>query len=471
MKEIKMMRKIGPVMITVLLATMLPLTTLGSQVQMGMPEKAVGKAEQEVIFPDSNLEEAIREAIDKPEGPIYTTDLEGLTELEPGGRDITDLTGLEYCINMEHLWFPVNQISDLSPLSDLASLKKLNLFHNQISDLSPLSELTNLEVLHLGLNQISDLTPLSDLTDLECLELSHNQISDIKPLVDSPGLSEGDNVNLKDNPLSTTSIEVYIPQLEERGAKISWTLPEPEQRVTFLDPNLEAAIRWEIGKPGGSIYTTDLKGLTKLDATGVNITNLAGLEHCINLRGLNLDFNEISDLSPLSNLTNLAELHLGLNQISDISALSKLSGLEWLDLYENKISDLSPLSTLTNLTWLSLKRNKIGDVSPLSELTKLRGLKLGLNQISDISPLTNLTNLTRLILDRNKISDISPLSNLTNLKNLYLNCNQISGIKPLVDNAGLSEGDNVNLKDNPLSTTSIKVYIPQLEERGAQVRY
>ncbi len=56
MKEIKMMRKIGPVMITVLLATMLPLTTLGSQVQMGMPEKAVGKAEQEVIFPDSNLE-------------------------------------------------------------------------------------------------------------------------------------------------------------------------------------------------------------------------------------------------------------------------------------------------------------------------------------------------------------------------------------------------------------------------------
>jgi len=200
MKEIKMMRKIGPVMITVLLATMLPLTTLGSQVQMGMPEKAVGKAEQEVIFPDSNLEEAIREAIDKPEGPIYTTDLEGLTELEPGGRDITDLTGLEYCINMEHLWFPVNQISDLSPLS----------------------ELTNLEVLHLGLNQISDLTPLSDLTDLECLELSRNQISDIKPLVDSPGLSEGDNVNLKDNPLSTTSIKVYIPQLEERGAQVRY---------------------------------------------------------------------------------------------------------------------------------------------------------------------------------------------------------------------------------------------------------
>ena len=30
----------------------------------------------EIIFPDWNLEAAIRTAIDKPEGPIYTTDRE-----------------------------------------------------------------------------------------------------------------------------------------------------------------------------------------------------------------------------------------------------------------------------------------------------------------------------------------------------------------------------------------------------------
>jgi len=49
--------------------------------------------------------------------------------------------------------------------------------------------------------------------------------------------------------------------------------------------------------------------------------------------------------------------------------------------------------------------------------------------------------------------------------------NSISDISPLVENSGLSEGDTVDLGDNPLSATSINVYIPQLEERGVDVRY
>jgi hypothetical protein len=40
-----------------------------------------------------------------------------------------------------------------------------------------------------------------------------------------------------------------------------------------------------------------------------------------------------------------------------------------------------------------------------------------------------------------------------------------------VENSGLSVGDKVYLGDNPLSTTSINVYIPQLEARGVTVTY
>jgi hypothetical protein len=72
-------------------------------------------------------------------------------------------------------------------------------------------------------------------------------------------------------------------------------------------------------------------------------------------------------------------------------------------------------------------------------------------------------------LEANQISDISPLSNLTNLGMLRLDGNQISDLKPLVDNAGLSKGDMVYLKRNPLNATSVKLYIPQLEERGVNV--
>jgi len=53
------------------------------------------------------------------------------------------------------------------------------------------------------------------------LHLQGNQISDIQPLVANSGLSEGDTVALKGNPLSSTSLDVYIPQLEQRGVIVS----------------------------------------------------------------------------------------------------------------------------------------------------------------------------------------------------------------------------------------------------------
>ena len=77
-------------------------------------------------------------------------------------------------------------------------------------------------MLHLSDNHISDVSPLENLANLRHLYLSGNQISDIEPLVNNPGLSKGDRVDLTDNPLSTESIDVYIPQLEARGVEVLW---------------------------------------------------------------------------------------------------------------------------------------------------------------------------------------------------------------------------------------------------------
>ncbi|MDP6142526.1 MAG: leucine-rich repeat domain-containing protein, partial [Dehalococcoidales bacterium] len=119
-----------------------------------------------VTFPDANLETAIREAIYKLEGPIYTPDLMSLTYLRP--FNISDLTGLEYCLN----------------------LRKLNLESNNISDISALAGLSN----------------------LEWLSLWDNNISDISALIENAGFSDGDSVYLMDNPLSAESTNSYIPQ-------------------------------------------------------------------------------------------------------------------------------------------------------------------------------------------------------------------------------------------------------------------
>jgi hypothetical protein len=89
--------------------------------------------------------------------------------------------------------------------------------------------------------------------------------------------------------------------------------------VNFPDANLEAKIRKAIGKPAGTIYDTDLEGITSLNAFRSAISDLRGLEYC----------------------TNLTELHLGSNQISDISALVLNIGLDAeddVDLRENPLS-------------------------------------------------------------------------------------------------------------------------------------
>ncbi len=117
-----------------------------------------------VTFPDANLEAAIRETINKPEGSIYPSDLESLTRLIARDKNIVDLRGLEYCVNLTQLWLDRNNISDLSPLADLTNLDELMLGDNNINDLSTLAGLTKLLWLDLTDNDISDISPLAGLT-------------------------------------------------------------------------------------------------------------------------------------------------------------------------------------------------------------------------------------------------------------------------------------------------------------------
>jgi Leucine-rich repeat (LRR) protein len=153
---------------------------------------------------------------------------------------------------------------------------------------------------------------------------------------------------------------------------------ESPESVIFPDANLEAAIRNALVIEGirrqdralaqkpldEPVTTAELAELTIMEARSKKISDLSGIEYCINLNELYLTDNNISDVSSLSRLTGLTKLDLGANQISDISPLSTLTELTDLDLYRNQISNISPLSSLTNLTYLFLFRNHISDISP-----------------------------------------------------------------------------------------------------------
>ena len=284
----------------------------------------------------------------------------------------------------------------------------------------------------------------------------------------------------------------------------------------FEDLELERSVRLALGRPQGPITRYDVAFLTSLRAGGYRIhPSLAEFKYFVALQLLQLGNNKLVDLTPLAHLTNLTDLHLGWNQIVDLTPLAHLTNLTKLDLSYNQIADLTPLASLTNLWWLELHHNQITDVTPLAHLTNLIELDLGNNklvdltslaglnnlqtlvvwgnQITDLTPLAHLNNLTELYLDRNQITDLTPLAHLNNLEvlimrnnqivdltplahlnnltKLYLGGNQIEDLSPLVANPGLSEGDVVDLRGNPLRDKALTEQIPALRARGVDVIY
>ncbi|MCL0033828.1 leucine-rich repeat domain-containing protein, partial [Thermodesulfovibrionales bacterium] len=224
-----------------------------------------------VTFPDPNLEAAIREALRiGPDIDIYRSDLERLTELSASHRGISDLTGLEYAVNLTSLDLEENQIIDITPLTGLTNLTGLSLWHNQITDISALSGLTNLTELGLGDNKISYLAPLSGLTKLTVLGLGENQISDLSPLMNNEGLGAGDKLNLLDNPLSEKSLNTYIPELEARGVVVLYdvpgVVPEPDPELPRIIGSVITPGQAEgVFISGNHAFVADLGGLQIID--------------------------------------------------------------------------------------------------------------------------------------------------------------------------------------------------------------
>jgi len=161
-----------------------------------------------------------------------------LTLLDLPSNRIIDISPISGLNQLRILSLASNEISNISTLSSLTELFVLYLDRNKISDLSPLSGLTEIRVLTLDYNQIVDVTPLSGLTRLGeveaeyewwlgerqgvkvCLGLDNNRIADISPLVQNEGLGERDGIDLRGNPLSADSLNIYIPQLQERGVVV-----------------------------------------------------------------------------------------------------------------------------------------------------------------------------------------------------------------------------------------------------------
>ena len=432
----------------------------GDTVDIGAYENGSLRQTVTVNIPDTNLRSLLEQALGKGNGDSITDlELDGLSgQLDASSSSISNLAGLEYCINLTVLNLHDNQISDLSALSNLlTSLTELDLSQNRISNIRPISNLTKVTDLNLLGNQITDISLLSNLANLIELNLGGNQITDISVLSNLSNLAE---LNLLGNQLPAEA-GLIIQELKDRSVNVTHGFIQEPIDVNIPDANLRKLLEWELGKNAGDpinhLEMASIVSFWGLNRLSNFISDLTGLEYCVNLTRLDLRHNQyISDLSPLSNLTKLTHLDLEDNQVRDLSPLANLTSLTHLYLPgragKNQISDIGPLSNLTNLKVLVLSGHPFGgNISLLSNLVNLTYLNLEVNQVRDLSPLANLTSLTHLNLHINQISDISPLSNLVNLTYLSLGENQITNLRTL---SNLTNLESLHLSGNPIINIS-----------------
>ena len=270
-----------------------------------------------IDIPDPNLRALLEETLGTK--AIRPSTMATLTTLNAKERNISDITGLEFAVNLEELNISGNPISGFSPLAGCTNLIRLFAWDTpNISDISPLANLTKLEQLEVTGSDVHDISSLVRLTNLRVLQFYSSDISDISPL---SGMTKLEKVRFRHSDVEDITPLANLVHLE-------W-LDLASNEVSDLSP---------------------LRNLTKLESA-------------------DLSWNRISNIEPLRHLTSLTHLRLDGNQrISDVSALAGLVNVYRLRLSLNKVSDVSPLAGLTRLATLTLEHNEITDFSPLAGL-------------------------------------------------------------------------------------------------------
>ena len=143
--------------------------------------------------------------------------------------DVADI--LKYCTDLEYLDIGHNKLTDLSFLSHMKNLKVLiAAISFNITDISPIANCTQLEYLELFSNRIVDVSPLSGLTQLKHLNICNNRIVDASPLYSLQNL---ERLWIANNPLS-----------EEQKAQLVAHMPNCEVNLTTHNPTAEG---WKKG--------------------------------------------------------------------------------------------------------------------------------------------------------------------------------------------------------------------------------
>ena len=379
-------------------------------------------ADKMTFVPDDNFEQALISM-----GVDYT-----------GLNDSVPTEAIKY---LKELVIDNKNIKDLTGIEDFASLNYLDCNQNEIQTIN-LSFNPKLRFLRCDFNRIQNLD-LSQNTELTFFEAANNLLVNLNL---QNGNNNNMNVNVLNNP-DLTCIQVDDP--ETAYSTLNWSKSQCtgysedcssfKMLMTYIpDDKFEQALiarGIDCEVLNDSVPTFAIDNIEFLDISGLEITDLTGIEDFKSLRELNCQLNYLNSLNLINN-SKLESLYCAYNGLTDIQLPS--GNLKLLDCTYNNLDSLNLLN-LDNLEKLYCTQNKFKTLDLTGNIS-LTTIFCENNEIENLD-LRNNMNLEMLIVRANQLVslDVSGNPKLTYLECGNNNLNQLNLRNGNIENFGIAD--------------------------------
>ena len=333
-----------------LIAACLCLALLGAAVPLafhfdapGLIARALSPAYQ---FREPLIEQAVREALGKPEGELSKEDLGQVTSLHIYGKQIYQYEGqfwfrgkydyaYLYDFQQSGLFEQNGGISSLEDVKALPNLTELSVYNQNISDLEPLRG-TKIARLGLAHNPITSLAPLRGNGNIQYLNISCLPLDGLGDVSTLSGLRE---LNLSDMQVNSVELLTSLPlrriQLYGVSLRNVWELSRMPELETVELQNLDQegvnalamlqhltslTVTHPMGLPLKALEPLNL--LEKLYFYGGETTvPTAGTVRLPHLRSLDMANGQFPDFRWLADMPELREVYFLNAQVSSLDGL------------------------------------------------------------------------------------------------------------------------------------------------------
>jgi len=410
--------------------------------------------------PDNNFEQALIDlgydsgALDNV---VPTANISGVTSLDVHSKNISDLTGIQDFVALTILKCYSNQLASLD-ITNNTALTELTSYNNQLTSLD-VSNNTALVHFSCSSNALTNLD-VSNNTSITYLHCQHNQIDNLDlsqnvaltnlycydNALTSLNVKNGNNASVTNLHFKATNNPNLTCILVDNAAysTANWTQIDAASSfnetactpMTYVPgDNFEQALidlGYDSGALDNVVPTANISGLTTLDVSNKNISDLTGIEDFVALTILKCYSNQLTSLD-VTNNTALTKLLCSNNQLTGLNVTSN-TALIRLICFSNQLTNLN-VSQNTSLSYLSCSTNALTNLD-VSNNTSITYLHCQSNQIDNLKLNQNVV-LTNLKCSNNALTSLNVKNgnnaNVTNLhfiatNNPNLTCIQVDDV-------------------------------------------